>query len=1016
MTRNHSIKRFLSGTVGAVMFLSALPAIAANAAIGTTVLTYEDYEVSYAVTDEWNGGQNVLITVTNLGDESLYNWAFQYDAGGSIEGLYNAVVFENEDTDYIVKNNGWNFELAPQRSVSFGYTMRGEDLSVPTDFELRSERVDVTEGYDVEIAYDDVWQDGMRGRIIVTNTTEQPMEGWTLGFDTNFQVEYVWNGRAIDTDENHYVIASEAWTQYLAPGQSKSIGFVGSFDEGTDPAFSDYEFSHVRIKGLHENDGPIIDIDMDTDNIDLGYIEQLIGAGLVTVNFDENSMTRAINGKFTNKTANDAAEAAHILNCAHTLFGSHFSVNADDLTVQSDGDETYYRCTALINGVPVEGSQVILVARDGEVTGLYSTYNKFADNLSTTPSVTAESAAAIASEAAFADLFEKYPMEVASVAAEAGITKAEAKALLEESFDVVPTLVIDTTEKTMPVLAWAVQIVNNYDSYEDEDIIDYDDVYDYAKYIFEFIDYRYYVNAGGSDAGTVYRKVDFNAYADTGWESELGYGDDLLGVNRTFNVQRNTDTNKFRMLDSVRNIETYNTVFSSNATEYPEGSGQYVHLPKNYTKAMIVSSDTEIFNNAKAVSAHTSMSKVYDYYLNTLGRDSYDNHHGVIRACIGYRPAQEIVRDNAGWDGIRFLYMDGEHESAVDVAGHEFTHAVVGSIITGGGLHGGESGALNEALADIMGSFAEGKARDNIGRWTINEDAGEHRTIRNMKAPQSQSPAYPNHYKQMKDPAMLERAAIDNGGVHLFSTIFSHAAYLMIMEDSRTASITDAQWARLFYKAIGRLSSGAKFLDGRYAVVGAATSMNFTADQIAAIEKAFDKVGIKPQESVRIVLNWGATPSDLDSHLTGPAVNGEGRFHTYYSAKNYYIDGSYYANYLNFAAELDYDDTDSYGPEITTIHELTPGNYYFYIHDYTNRDAEDSTELSTSGVSVNVYKGSTNELYKLEDGSNASFTVSSTHTATLWKVCKISIDDEGNVTVSKVNSFSNHSDPGSVGA
>lgn len=43
--------------------------------------------------------------------------------------------------------------------------------------------------------------------------------------------------------------------------------------------------------------------------------------------------------------------------------------------------------------------------------------------------------------------------------------------------------------------------------------------------------------------------------------------------------------------------------------------------------------------------------------------------------------------------------------------------------------------------------------------------------------------------------------------------------------------------------------------------------------------------GLKADQ-LRIVLRWGATPSDLDSHLVGPGD--DGKFHTFYSSKTYY--------------------------------------------------------------------------------------------------------------------------------
>lgn len=62
---------------------------------------------------------------------------------------------------------------------------------------------------------------------------------------------------------------------------------------------------------------------------------------------------------------------------------------------------------------------------------------------------------------------------------------------------------------------------------------------------------------------------------------------------------------------------------------------------------------------------------------------------------------------------------------------------------------------------------------------------------------------------------------------------------------------------------------------------------------------------------MRIVLTWGDYPSDLDSHLVGPSPYGS--FHVYYDDKNAYYDGVLYNN-------LDVDDTDSYGPETTSVY------------------------------------------------------------------------------------------------
>lgn len=95
-------------------------------------------------------------------------------------------------------------------------------------------------------------------------------------------------------------------------------------------------------------------------------------------------------------------------------------------------------------------------------------------------------------------------------------------------------------------------------------------------------------------------------------------------------------------------------------------------------------------------------------------------------------------------------------------------------------------------------------------------------------------------------------------------------------------------------------------------------------------------------DGMRIVLNWGATPRDIDSHLQFP------NNHVYFSQK----EGS--------DAMLDVDDTDGYGPETITIKRKHDGERYIYaVHDFTNQSNTHSNELSNSGAKVFVYVGKT---------------------------------------------------------
>lgn len=139
---------------------------------------------------------------------------------------------------------------------------------------------------------------------------------------------------------------------------------------------------------------------------------------------------------------------------------------------------------------------------------------------------------------------------------------------------------------------------------------------------------------------------------------------------------------------------------------------------------------------------------------------------------------------------------------------------------------------------------------------------------------------------------------------------------------------------------------------------------------------------------VRIVLTWGSTPSDLDSHLTGPAspTNPDDRFHISYSYKTFDLDGG------TKAASLDLDDTSSYGPEVTTIRVKTPGDYYFYVDNYS-RNSE--TGLAQSGATVAVYTGTSAKV----------FTVDGTSSGRYWSVFKLTVKANGDVTITPLDVY-----------
>ena len=99
---------------------------------------------------------------------------------------------------------------------------------------------------------------------------------------------------------------------------------------------------------------------------------------------------------------------------------------------------------------------------------------------------------------------------------------------------------------------------------------------------------------------------------------------------------------------------------------------------------------------------------------------------------------------------------------------------------------------------------------------------------------------------------------------------------------------------------------------------------------------------MKNLDGLRIVLNWGENPKDLDSHVVYP------NNHVFFE----HMQG---ADTL-----LDVDDTTSFGPETITIERKHDGERYVYaVHNYSEGTNPNSTSLSASQAKVFVYVGQT---------------------------------------------------------
>ncbi len=123
---------------------------------------------------------------------------------------------------------------------------------------------------------------------------------------------------------------------------------------------------------------------------------------------------------------------------------------------------------------------------------------------------------------------------------------------------------------------------------------------------------------------------------------------------------------------------------------------------------------------------------------------------------------------------------------------------------------------------------------------------------------------------------------------------------------------------------------------------------------------------ITDANSFRLVLLWGDSPSDLDSHLTTPLVGGQ-NYHVYYASRGSVL-GAPFAN-------LDVDDVNGKGPETITITNFSPGTYTYYIHQFTTEGS-----FATSAAVARIYTSA---------GLFATLPVPTTGSGRYWYVCQI---------------------------
>jgi len=300
------------------------------------------------------------------------------------------------------------------------------------------------------------------------------------------------------------------------------------------------------------------------------------------------------------------------------------------------------------------------------------------------------------------------------------------------------------------------------------------------------------------------------------------------GASKSFNINAHTD-GQYYMVDLTRGggIYTYDGLHRSKT-----GSSVFKGTDASFT------SD----NDRAGVDSQYFMAQCYDFYKEVFGRNSFDDNGAQIKSTVHYKSNY----DNAYWYNGEFVFGDGDgvttkpYCAGLDVVGHEYTHAV--TEYTANLIYRDESGAMNEAMSEIMGTAMEHYFEANPD-WLGAEDVM-------IKGGALNSLEDPKAYGHPDRVADMYTGTGDNGGVHINSHMICKTAHL-IAEGGTHYGVTVQghgvdTMQRIFYRALTTyMTASTNFAQGKQACIQAANELyGVGSAQSISVEKAFTSIGV----------------------------------------------------------------------------------------------------------------------------------------------------------------------------
>ena len=340
------------------------------------------------------------------------------------------------------------------------------------------------------------------------------------------------------------------------------------------------------------------------------------------------------------------------------------------------------------------------------------------------------------------------------------------------------------------------------------------------------------------------------------------------------------------------------TFYAKDTTKpmYNSGSGAgFIQIYNNNntgpsgTFTPATSSSQYSFSDPEAASALYCLGKVFDFYQSEFGRNSYDNAGANMIGVVRFAQVSGQPFANAFWSDATKIMAFGNYDKmagALDVVGHEMTHAVVSK--SADLVYQDQSGAMNESFADIFGEGVEWRVAGSSD-WKLGTNLTTIGVIRDMVTPEA--------HQQPSKMSSYVRTTNDQGGVHTNSGISNHAFYLLV-EGLPGGGIGRTKAHQIFYRTLTtKLSKNSDFQDLRAgAVLSAKELYGVGSTEALKVMAAFDAVEIyDPSVVVSTAPDQYTPASGTDSYIYLYPSNG----YYYLARREAAIDGAGYYNWVS---------------------------------------------------------------------------------------------------------------------